>query len=834
MKKLLPLLFLTLLFGKAYSQCMLVPVSLTERTKNATTIVEGEVVSQKSYWNTAHNNIFTLNRVRPVKIFNWNSSTPYTQDFYVVTIGGVVGNTMQKVTSTLQLKVGEVGVFFGLPATTTLKGVDINTPLLQFSPVAGPQGFIHFDGNNQFGHDAFATYHIMPDLYTKLEAATGKKMIVVGNYEEEVPTTNMAPTISSFSPDSLSAGTKSVLTIMGTNFGSTRGSSRVRFRDANNGGSGLFDPEDAEYVSWSDTEIKVEVTRRAGTGKFTVDNGSGTVQSATNIVITFAQLNVVDGNKDVFQPQHIGENGTGYTWQLYTDFNNDAAVKQSFLRAFQTWRCGTLINWDIGATTTVNTIARDGTNVVRFDVGSELPNGVLGRCSSFWSGCSSGGTTLWYVAELDIVFDDGKNWNYSTSNPTNAQFDFETVALHELGHGHQLGHVIKSTEIMHYSISNGKAKRVLSTEGDLGGGKYVMDLNLKGGVCAKSVMKALNPNFCSLIPVAGFSASATILCPSQSVTFTDTSAGSTNSFTWDFGTGASPLTAMGKGPHTVSYNTTGKKTVKLTVGGVIGNDIVEKVDLITIDPAPPAMPSSILGTDTACVGTQQYKINKVVDATAYEWGVTGGGSVNKTTDTFAMVSFSAIANTANVWVKAMNSCGTSDSVTKTIPVLDLPSADFTFNILGDTILLTETSQDAYIVLWKFSDGQTSNAQVLNFIPVQSGSFNVKLLATNFCGTDSVEKQINFIKVSVGEWVNKIGLNIYPNPFSETATIKVESIENYTDVVFELYDIVGKKITQRVLYTNETIITKANLANGIYLYKVYGGGEVLASGRIVVE
>lgn len=833
MKKLIPLLFLTLLFGGAYSQCMLVPVSLTERVSNSTAIVEGEVVSQKSYWNTAHNNIYTLNRIRPVKIFNWNSSASHSQDFYVVTLGGVVGTTMLKVTSTLQLKVGEVGVFFGKPSSISVNASDANSQFLQFDPVAGPQGFIHFDENKQFGHDAFNTFTVMPDLYNKLEAATGKKMIVIGGYEEDVPTTNMAPTVTSFSPDSLSAGTKSVVTIKGTNFGSTQGSSRVRFRDANNGGSTLYDPEAVEYVSWTDTEIKVEVPRRAGTGKFTVDNGSGTVQSSNNLVITFAQLNVVDQNKDVFQPQHIGENGTGYTWQFYTAFDANASAKQSFLRAFQNWRCGTLINWDIGATSTVNTIARDGTNVIRFDIGSELPNGVLGRCSSWWSGCFVGGTTLWYVAELDIVFDDGQNWNYGPGSPTNSQYDFESVAVHELGHGHQLGHVIKSSEIMHYSISNGQTKRVLSSEGDLSGGDYVMDLNLKGGICGRSVMVALNPNFCSLIPVAGFSASASTLCPTQSVTFTDTSAGSTNSFTWDFGANATPATAMGKGPHIVSYSASGKKTVKLTVGGVIGNDVVEKKDLITVDPDKPVSPSTILGPDTACVGSQRYEINKVADATAYEWGVNGGGSVNKTTDSFAMVSFSAIANTADVWVKAMNSCGTSDSIIKTVPVLDMPVSDFTFNIQGDTILLAETSQDAYATLWKFPDGQTSSDASLNFIPAQSGLYNVKLLATNFCGTDSVTKSINFIKVSINELVNKVGLSIYPNPFSNTATIKFDNT-HHSMLSFEIYDLLGKKVMSYALVKNETTINRDYLESGVYIFKAKAGGEVVATGRLSVQ
>ncbi len=830
---LLGFLLTTLSVSLSIGQCMLVPVSLQDRTKSASVVVEGEVIASQSYWNKSHTCIYTLHQIRPTKIFNWDISGAIPQGFYVVTEGGMVDNTMLNVTSTLELKKGDVGIFFCQTSQVVIENENIEPYWYKFEAYAGPQGCIKFDTKKINATDPFASYSINPDLYNQITQLTGKSYTVVGDYKQPYPTINVAPTITSFSPDSLSAGTKSVLTITGTGFGSSQGSGRVRFKDANSGGSALYDPEDVEYVSWTDTEIKVEVTSRAGTGKFTVDNGSGSTQSATNLTITFSQLNVVDGNNITYQPIHIGENGTGYTWQFYTDFDANSVAKQSFLRAFQNWRCGTLINWNIGTTTTVNTIARDNVNVIRFDIGSELPNGVLGRCSSWWSGCTQGGTTKWYVAELDIVFDDGANWNFGPGNPAFSQYDFESVAVHELGHGHQLGHVIKSTEIMHYSISNGQKKRDLSTEGDLTGGNYVMDLNLKGGVCAQSVMKALNPNFCSLIPVAGFSSSATSICPSNTITFTDTSGGSTNSFSWNFGIGAAPATAVGKGPHSVTYTTAGLKTVQLIVGGVIGNDTSTKVDLVEVMPDKPTKPVAIFGTDTACVGSQQYQIDKVANTLTYDWGVVGG-TVNKTTDTFAFVSFAAKAATASIWVKATNSCGSSDSVVKQVPVLDKPSADFSFTIQNDTIYLTNASTDALSYLWKLGNGQTASFQNLNIIPAQSGNYTVKLLSTNFCGTDSTEKTINFIKSSIGEVVNKIGASVYPNPFTSVTTVRVNDIYSHSDMMFEMYDITGRKVQATALHDVETTIAKGNLATGMYVYKIQSNGELLATGRLVIE
>lgn len=66
-------------------------------------------------------------------------------------------------------------------------------------------------------------------------------------------------------------------------------------------------------------------------------------------------------------------------------------------------------------------------------------------------------------------------------------------------------------------------------------------------------------------PEADFYASKTSgVLENETITFTDYSTGLIDSYSWDFGADAVPATATGKGPHTVSYNTTGFKTVSLT------------------------------------------------------------------------------------------------------------------------------------------------------------------------------------------------------------------------------------------------------------------------------
>ncbi|MCE7996710.1 MAG: PKD domain-containing protein [Roseivirga sp.] len=83
-------------------------------------------------------------------------------------------------------------------------------------------------------------------------------------------------------------------------------------------------------------------------------------------------------------------------------------------------------------------------------------------------------------------------------------------------------------------------------------------------------------------PTADFTASATIGCSGQTITFTNTSTGSVKTYEWDFGANASPATATGVGPHDVTYTGAGTSTVSLrTINDFGGEDTETKTDLIT-------------------------------------------------------------------------------------------------------------------------------------------------------------------------------------------------------------------------------------------------------------
>jgi len=74
-------------------------------------------------------------------------------------------------------------------------------------------------------------------------------------------------------------------------------------------------------------------------------------------------------------------------------------------------------------------------------------------------------------------------------------------------------------------------------------------------------------------------------CEGQVVVFTNESTGTITSAEWDFGTNATPATATGVGPHSVTYSGSGASTVTLTITSPENGEVVEqKVDVIETSP----------------------------------------------------------------------------------------------------------------------------------------------------------------------------------------------------------------------------------------------------------
>ena len=476
-------------FGQSCGALM-VPMSIEDRVNESTKIVEGVITNSHSLWDANKHNIYTVHTLSVYTDMLGGS----TSTIYFVTMGGQVDDTMQVISDAASLEPGITGTFFLKESS-----VNIVHKFTLYELVGAAQGAIKYDKYSENASDVFSKYtSISKDLYPKIQRVAAKTFRTLQVMPVSSKLSNIksaTPVISSFSPTTASAGTKTVLTINGSNFGTNMGT--VSFRDANSGGSSYYSTLDSQIISWSDSQIQVEVPWRAGTGTIRVTNSSA--QSGTStaaLTIPYSLVNASTGTAD-FRATLPDDNGNGgFTFLYHTEFDNSAA-KTYFEEAFALWNCESDINFVFGGTTTIDASIDDDMNVVRFDNGNELPSSTLGRVTTTYIRACG---TKAIVKQMDITWNDGANWYYGSGTPSSSQHDFKTVALHELGHAHQLGHVINSSVAMHYGISVGQTKYFLD-QNDIDGAVYTMGLFRENPGCGAAAMSP-QINCCDAITIS--------------------------------------------------------------------------------------------------------------------------------------------------------------------------------------------------------------------------------------------------------------------------------------------------------------------------------------------
>ena len=458
----------------------MLPLAPRQRVQLSALIVEAQVRDAESFWDAGHRRLFTRHRLR---VFSLLKGQPVdTTGLVLLTEGGRMGLDQQVLTNTLRLVPGQRGVFFLAPAPWP--GLPAAGRLL--APVGSEQGFIEINPFDGTAAEPFRTYPALDAaFYQQLAGFTGQPRQVLQVLPPPRPAARpagaLAPVVTGLSPASLPAGAGAVLTIAGSGFGSSRGTGFVEFRNADDGGATRVKARDADYLAWTDTRIQVRVPSAASGGH---PAGSGPVRVTTDgqlmaesvlpLTVVYALTNVESTDGTLLQrPNHIAQNASGgISFQFGPNFG--AGPTAAWQRALVSWRCGTGMNWD-GAPGPSNAIADDGVNVVAFDQGPELPARVLGRTTTYYRGCyAPGGSVVFWVKEIDMQFDDGTNFQTGPANAVSPQIDFETVAVHELGHAQQLGHLILPGAVMHYAVARGQNARTLSAASDIAGGRQVL------------------------------------------------------------------------------------------------------------------------------------------------------------------------------------------------------------------------------------------------------------------------------------------------------------------------------------------------------------------------
>lgn len=350
-----------------------------------------------------------------------------------------------------------------------------NIALVDTATFFGPSLIINYSAYAEFPADTFQTY------YDELEH----------NQIESVPECKL--TIIDFYPKELAGGIKDTLTIKGFQFGTNRGTGNIYFKNANDGGLTEVFLDSLDYILWSDTLIKLYVPSfdsafvsgtaftglPAGTGFFRVVNNVGeSASSNLELKIKFSVDNDSKKQAYIISPRAIFNKKI--TFHCSNEVANYAGgtMKSVIKKALKDWTCLTGIDWELGSDTLyTDSIAKyDSLCIITF---SNLNSNVLATAVGWKSYCPIPGNPAIYL-EMDIEIDTNNLFFIDTINTSIpvGYLDFYSIILHELGHSHNLRHVIESNNIMHYGISPGQIKRDLEHDYSCDeGGNWVIDFS---------------------------------------------------------------------------------------------------------------------------------------------------------------------------------------------------------------------------------------------------------------------------------------------------------------------------------------------------------------------
>ncbi len=90
--------------------------------------------------------------------------------------------------------------------------------------------------------------------------------------------------------------------------------------------------------------------------------------------------------------------------------------------------------------------------------------------------------------------------------------------------------------------------------------------------------------------------------------------------------------------------------------------------------------------------------------------------------------------------------------------------------------------------------------------------------------------------SIAENETRAALEIFPNPFTTSTTIKIDPAFLVPGMNTELviYDVLGNEAGRIPVTGNTVVMERNNLAAGMYIYQLTGDGKLLARGRVIVE
>jgi hypothetical protein len=579
----------------------------------------------------------------------------------------------------------------------------------------------------------------------------------------------------------------------------------------------------AASVCGNSTGVTYSVTSTAGsTYNWTIPSGATITsgQGSASIVVSFGTSS---GSVSVTETTGTGCVGVAQTKAVSVNSVSTSAISgltsacaNSTGASYSvTFTSGSTYNWTVPSGATI--ASGLGTSSVTVNFGTSSGNITVTETSS--SGCLGATQTKGISVNPIPVTSSITGSATPACGSTNVSYSVTTNA------GSTYSWSVPSGS----TIVSGQGTGAIQVNfGTTNGSISVTETNASGCSATKSL--AITLSGCSL--TADFTASANEICISNSVTFTDASSGATGSSTynWNFGSGASPTTATGVGPHTVSYTTTGPKSITLTITDG-ASSTKTKNNLVTVDALP----------TTANAGADQ---NVTVNSTALianaptvgvgTWTViAGNGSLNPSNSSTSVGNLALGVNTFR-WTITNGVCSSFDDVSITYtqssnsisgPDSVVANSTYTFTVSGSGPYNWTVPNGATII-----SGQGTNSVTVEFGPNASGAISVS------DGVNTISKNVGVKTVSAiyKPFSSAVLFENYPNPFKDEMNLVVTSANSYK-LNLKVMDTKGVvRYTLDEFYSNQPVQIGKDITQGVYFVQISNGEEVKVIRIVKVE
>ena len=316
-------------------------------------------------------------------------------------------------------------------------------------------------------------------------------------------------------------------------------------------------------------------------------------------------------------------------------------------------------------------------------------------------------------------------------------------------------------------------------------------------------------------PNAGTITGLSGVCAGSSITLSDAAGGGVWSST-------DPTVTVGAGTGIVTGLSAGVATITYTVTNACGTASATKA--ITISSLPVA--GTISGASIVCTGAS---ISLTDPATGGIWTASNGNA----TVTGGLVTGVSVGTDTILYVVS-NACGTA-SATKIITINPFPFAGSITGpstvCIGKSISVSDLTPGG---VWSSSNTLIATVTPSGLVTgVSAGTSSISYTVTNSCGTNASTISVKVLTPAECTGItpavngvttitaNTVELRVYPNPNNGVFTMDLLS-ENEEQVQVTITNIMGQKVKEFTIGTNQTAEIKLDQPSGIYILSAIVG------------